>query len=106
MNIEFNYMYRDGANYKQFGSVVFVNPDNISVAEIEMQIKELLIDGEFFDYKKWSIPSIHKYPYDSEIDHDWYTFEGLLTTENSANDKRTVRDFLKEINNKLAYLPC
>lgn len=32
MRIRFNYMYRDGANYKNHGEVIMLNPDNISLS--------------------------------------------------------------------------
>lgn len=45
LKIKFSYLYRDAGNYKQYGSVVLDNPDNLSLEEIEKQIRANLIDG-------------------------------------------------------------
>ncbi len=97
LNIAFNYMYRDGANYKQFGSIVFANPNNLTVEEIEPQIRETLIDEEFFEPLKLKVPSIYVYSYDPEIDHEWYTFEDVQLTDKTPTDNRTIEEFLAEL---------
>ena len=99
-NLQFNYLYRDAGNYKKYGSVVFSNPDKLSLSAIEAQIKETLIDGEFFEPFKLNIPAIHAYPH-SELDHDWYTFEEVQQTEEQATDNRTISEFLNELKGQL-----
>ena len=50
-NIQFHYLYRDGANYKNLNSVVSdnnLNPDNIGLSELEALIRTKLVDGEWF----------------------------------------------------------
>ncbi len=101
MNLEFNYMYRDGANYKQFGSVVFANPTNLTLEVVVLQIRESLIDGEFFDPSKLSIPNVRVYPYDPEIDHDWFEFENVEQTDKATTDKRTIEEFIAEFKGEL-----
>lgn len=39
MNIKLNYLYRDGANYKQYNQVIFANPNHRSLREIESIIR-------------------------------------------------------------------
>ncbi len=46
-SIKFNYLYRDGGNFKVWGCEIFSNPDSISPNKIEERIKHSLIDGEF-----------------------------------------------------------
>jgi len=77
---KFNYLYRDAGNYKQYGSVILDNPDNLSLEEIERQIRANLIDGEFFIPGKFNIPLINSFPFDTELDHEWYEFEGVEET--------------------------
>jgi len=76
-NIKFNYLYRDAGNYKQYGSVILSNPDNLSLEKIEKQIRANLIDGEYFIPSKLNIPFINEFPYDAELDHEWYEFVGV-----------------------------
>lgn len=37
-NIKFNYLYRDGSNYKSWGEVIFLNPENLAVNEVEVKL--------------------------------------------------------------------
>lgn len=48
-NIKFNYLYRDGGNYKIWNNEVFPNPQSLTLTEIDNGIRNELIDGEFFD---------------------------------------------------------
>jgi len=54
-NSKFNYLYRDGANYKVWGYEVFSNPELLTRESIERGIRSLLIDGEFFDRNLWRV---------------------------------------------------
>lgn len=47
-NVQFNYMYRDGANYKNFGYAIFENPDNLDLQEAEIRIRKCMSDGQNF----------------------------------------------------------
>ena len=93
----FNYLYRDAGNYKTFGSVIFSNPSNLSIIEIETKIKSKLISSEFFDPIKFSIPMLNSATYDQELDHEWHEFESLEVTNESATDKRTIIAFLENL---------
>jgi hypothetical protein len=100
MNIKFSYLYRDGANYKQFNEVVFSNPSDLTVKEIEETIKEKLIDSQWFVAKDWGLPNLHfkEYAWDSEIDHDWYEFESIKETLELVTTESNIEDFLSLIN--------
>jgi phage terminase large subunit-like protein len=84
MNIRLNYLYRDGANYKNYVSVVCSNNDHLSFAEIREHIQKASIDGVWFYAKKWGLKELHLFPYDSELDHEWHEFEGVVETEEEA----------------------
>ncbi|HEY6434960.1 MAG TPA: hypothetical protein VIY47_00085 [Ignavibacteriaceae bacterium] len=102
MNIKFSYLYRDGANYKQFNEIVFSNPSNLTVREIEMAIKEKLIDGQWFVAKDWELPDLHfkEYAWDSEIDHDWHEFNCTEETTEESTEIKSIKDFLNLIQDK------
>ncbi|MBS1527442.1 MAG: hypothetical protein JST19_17475 [Bacteroidetes bacterium] len=57
-NIKFSYLYRDGGNYKKFDSVVFPNPDNRNLSEIESLIRSKLIDETWFYADEWRVPEL------------------------------------------------
>ena len=94
-NVKFNYLYRDAANYKVWGSIIFSNPENISIAEVEATMKKNLIDGDCFDPKEWNIPALSFADYDSFLDHDWNEYYSLEKTSEKETDKKTVSEFLK-----------
>lgn len=96
MNFQFNYLYRDGANYKNYDSVVFSNQYDISLEEITECIVEALIDGVWFYAKKWGLKELHSFPYDSELDHEWHEFESVEQMDEDVT-RCDIKDFLEFI---------
>ncbi|WP_295770086.1 hypothetical protein [uncultured Mucilaginibacter sp.] len=47
-NIKFSYLYRDGANYKNYSYVVFKGEQTFDVDKLQTLIQSKLISGEFF----------------------------------------------------------
>ncbi len=74
------YLYRDGANYKQYGEAVYSNITGLSLAYINTFLKARLIDGEWFYVKEWGLKDLHHYPYDPDIDHDYHEFGDVEET--------------------------
>lgn len=97
LNIKLNYRYRDAGNYKQFGSVVFSNPNRLSIEKATKLIQEKLISEEFFSPQDWNLPSLHFHHFDPELDHEYHEFERWEETYEKANEPREVANFLKEI---------
>lgn len=97
LNLKLNYLYRDGANYKQFGSVVFANPDFLTPRKASEQLRDKLISNEFFVPQDWGLPRLQYYPYDPEIDHDYHEFESFEWTDEIPTDERYIQNFLKKI---------
>jgi hypothetical protein len=92
-NIKFSYLYRDAANYKVYGSVVFSNPEKLSVREIETRVRAKLIDGEFFDPVEWKVPRLQILPLDEELDHSWNEFESVEETDEVADMGLSIEKF-------------
>ena len=55
-NIRFVYLYRDGANYKSWGEVVFANPDQLTLDEIENRLSDAFLPDRLFIASQISIP--------------------------------------------------
>ena len=106
MNIKFNYLHRDGANYKNHNAVVFVNPNNKSKEELEIVIKNSMVDGMWFVANHWNLPDMHfqEYRWNSEIDHDWHECDCLEEISDMPTEKISIEDFLNQIQNKKAKL--
>jgi len=100
MNVQVNYLYRDGANYKQFGNVVFSNKTEIPITEIERSIKTALISEQYFYVNEWQFPDLHFDKWDNELDHTWHEFESIEETNAEAKDGDIV-DFLSLIGKRV-----
>ncbi|KEO71628.1 hypothetical protein [Anditalea andensis] len=96
MNIRFNYLYRDAANYKQFGSVVVSPPEGSTLEELDLNLKKHLIQEEFFVPSNLGIPNLQAFPYDPSVDHEWHEYEELNWTEEEVE----VEGFWERVNEK------
>ena len=97
-NIKFNYEYRDAGNYHSSGNIIFkASENNLDIEILELQVRDLLFDKEFFYPYKLSIPLIHFDEWNPELDHDWYRFENLELTDELPTDSRSIEIFLLDI---------
>lgn len=96
--IRFNYLYRDSGNWKKFGSKKFSNPEQLSIKEIEHNIRQNLIDGEFFYPNQFGIK---KFKFHRHLDdYSWYEFDSVDFIENLD----LVKDKMESINNFFVLL--
>ena len=93
-NIKFNYLYRDAGNYKEFSDVVFTNKDSKSLQEIELAIRQNLIEGEFFIPEKWNIPRLTFDSYSPELDHEYHEFESVEVTDGNPTQSIDISTFV------------
>jgi hypothetical protein len=96
-NLRLHYRYRDAHNYKEFGSVVFANPNGMSIEAATALLREKLISAEFFVPQDWGLSRLHTRPYDPDVDHAWHEFEEFENTDDPATDKREIGEFLQEV---------
>ncbi len=80
-NIKLHYLYRDGANYKQYHYEVYTNVQGLSLEEIERRLRAQLIDGEWFYNHNWDLKDLHHHPWDNSIDHTWHEFDCIECTD-------------------------
>jgi len=83
-NTEFNYMYRDASNYKQYGRVVFAGRPTLPVPE----------EGTEFLAERLDVQSVRfggRYE-DDPVEHEVWSFEG---TFRQPDDDRTIDEFLR-----------
>ena len=101
MNVSIEYMYGDGANYKQYSILVFPNKTDLSLELIKKQINLSLLNGEYFIPSLWGIPKLHKYEYDHEIDHEIHELLEIKNTNEILNFEKDIVDLLQEIKSRL-----
>lgn len=99
MNIKLQYIYRDAANYKNYGEVIFSNAEDCSLNTVQKIIYANLIDGEYFYAFEWKLPDKHFKDWDIEIDLGWHEFLAVELTNEKPTDcfNGTITDFIKEI---------
>lgn len=96
-NIRFNYRYRDGANYKNHGFVIFDNPQQINLDYLQLLIKSKLINETWFYADQWQLPDLHFGTWDNEIDHTWHEFENIDYTNEVPNTVLNISGFISAI---------
>ncbi|HNW50851.1 MAG TPA: hypothetical protein PLG33_08385 [Prolixibacteraceae bacterium] len=93
-NIRFHYQHRDSGNYKKFGHRDFSNPENLTIEEAEKQIRQQLIDGEFFYPEQVGIPKFRFHRYLD--DYSWYEFCELELVE-GRRSKETFAELVEKL---------
>ena len=101
MNISIEYMYRDGANYKQYSILVFSNTTDLSIEWIKRQINLYLLDGEYFIPRQWGLPNLQKFEYDPELDHEFHEIVDMKYSNETPEVEKDIFDLLQEINSTL-----
>ena len=87
-NIRFNYLYRDGSNFKKWASVVFANADNLSVDDIGDSLRSNFLPDQLFIAHQIRVPEaflFKEYPLTVD-DHCFHEFHSVETTSDATND--------------------
>jgi hypothetical protein len=100
-NIQFEYLYRDGANYKAWGTIVFSNPDELSVSEIDKRLRRAFNSDSQFVADQIEIPEIFLYRDGSltSDDHCFHEYDRVELTDDAVTDVqgRTMSGFLAQV---------
>lgn len=96
-NILFEYLYRDGANYKNHGYVIFSNNEYLDLNIIEKKLRDNMLDGEWFCASKWQLPDLHFEKWDCETDHPYHELSFLQYTSDNPTDNRDISLFLTQL---------
>jgi hypothetical protein len=107
MNIEFDYLYRDCGNFKNYGKVVFANQRNLSAKEIHERLLGAIMPEPFFRASDLGLPDLFfkNFPYDPELDHEFHEYYRVSETMDPTNDTvgRDITDLLLAIENKYSH---
>ena len=93
-NIKFNYLYRDGGNYKNFNSIIFENDEPTSIEELELLVKSKLVYGEWFYADQWKVPEIFLSTFDFKNDPTWHEFKSVEYSSEPINSAITLVEFV------------
>jgi len=92
-NIKFNYLYRDSANYKKYGFVIFINPDNTELEDVETLVRSKLIYTEWFYADEWGLPELFFECIDFRVEPTWHEFESLEYTDDPPSQSTSITQF-------------
>jgi len=96
MNTRFSYLYRDGANFKQFGSVIL---EGLYDEGLESRLKASLGDLDYFTPWQVDVPPKYLYPEKFGIndqDHCFHEFYKLEAAWSDPTDERTIEEFVAD----------
>jgi hypothetical protein len=100
-NVEFSYLYRDGGNCKNRGTVVFSNSGEISVGAAEGDLRQHFLEDGLFIASQIRVPEVFLFAGGrfSSDDHCYHEFDGIRSTTRSADDTlhRSIGEFLAEV---------
>ena len=100
-NIKFNYLYRDGSNYKKWADVVFFNPDHMQLNVASDAIRNVLWAEDLFVAHQIRVPEAFLFAKGdiSSDDHCFHEFYGVEASDQSPTDKygRTASEFIAEV---------
>lgn len=101
MNIEFQYLYRDWGNFKNFGSLVFENRSRLAIDEIRRRVERTMDSDRTFVASRLKMPELffRDIPFNPQFDHGFHEFFDTLETELTPNDPadRDILDLLVEL---------
>ncbi len=100
-NIKFNYLYRDGSNYKKWADVIFPNPDRLQLSVASDAIRNVLWAEDLFLAHQIRVPEVFLFAKGdfSSDDHCFHEFYGVELSDQSPNDTygRTASEFVAEV---------
>ncbi|NTU99330.1 hypothetical protein HGA64_05015 [Candidatus Falkowbacteria bacterium] len=103
--VRFNYLYRDGGNYKKRGFIDFKNPTDIDIDEINRRLKTSFDMGCLFNAKQAGVPEVFLFNddgYSINVDdigfHEYDSVEIVDASRMDVNlQGRIILKFLKDI---------
>ena len=100
-NIKFNYLYRDGANFKSWDEVVFKNPEHLTLEEIASRLIDAFLPDKLFVAHQITIPEKFLFANGkfTKFDHCYHEFDSVeICQENPTDGLRcSINDFLKVV---------
>jgi len=87
-SIRFNYLYRDGSNFRSVGEVVFGNPNNLLASHIESKLVSAFLPDKLFVASQIVIPEVFLFV-DGKVtssDHCYHEFVSIESCHEESTD--------------------
>jgi hypothetical protein len=99
--IRFNYLYRDGSNFKSWGELLFSNPDKLDIENISKRLHAAFEQEAFFIAHQIQVPEMFLYNEGNinNADHCFHEFHSVEKIESSNNETHelTILQFIELI---------
>jgi hypothetical protein len=100
-NVKLNYLYRDASNFKNFASVVFLNPSGMNLLAVSKSLEDAFwVDGLFIA-NQIRVPEVFLFAKcDISIDDDcFHEFLSVESTQQGPTDtrRRSIDEFVAEV---------
>lgn len=103
--IRFNYLYRDGGNYKKWNFIDFKNPEGMGLDEINRRLGNSFDMKCLFNAKQAGVPAIFLFDEDeysvNADDHCFHEFDSVEAVDASREDidlqDCTIGSFVKHV---------
>lgn len=101
--VKFNYLYRDASNYKSWGELIFSNPNNLSIDEIDNKLRNNFDQEIFFIAHEIGIPELFIYIEKAlnEDDHCYHEYDSIeeIQINEEISDSITINKFIEKVKN-------
>lgn len=100
-NVSFNYLYRDGGNFKAWDRVIFSNPENLALNEIEAKLIEAFMQDKQFIADQIAVPEKFLFVNGkfTKYDHCFHELDCVEVCEENQTDTldRSIAEFLNDV---------
>lgn len=97
--IKFTYLYRDAGNSKAWHEVVFSNPNDLPLADIDNRLVKAFDMGCLFVADQIQIPEVFLFANGDVIaeDHCFHEFYSVELSTDQFTDQRSIKSFLEQV---------
>jgi len=100
-NVKFNYLYRDGSNFKRWSDIVFSNPNDLPVQAVAKALEDAVTKDYLFIAHQVRVPEVFLYGEgdanaDDNCYHEIYEVTGSSEIPNDRHG-RSIDQFIAEV---------
>jgi hypothetical protein len=99
--IKFNYLYRDGSNFKKWSHIVFSNPDGVTLKVVRKVFRDTFGGDGLFIAHQVRVPEVFLYGKGdaNADDHCFHEFNDVSMSSEIPNDMygRSINQFIAEV---------
>jgi len=100
-NVKFNYLYRDGSNFKRWSNIVFSNPNDLPLEMVEKALENAFSKDGLFIAHQVRVPEVFLYS-DGDANADDHCYHEIYEVTRSSeipteSHGRSIDQFISEV---------